>query len=140
MISSNEHLLNKRFFKSTYFRGLSLALTGAALMSLKLVLIKIAYQFGGNVQSAMLLRAISSLPIYLFVLFTLLINHDKKKPLKQRLRKTSSLRFYVAKAILHMIKARITLGTKKKLHQGFPPPSLFASHHNVIKVLKLQRE
>ncbi len=83
MISSNENLPNKRFFESNYFKGLALALVGTALMSFKPVLIKLAYQFGGNVQSVMMLRAISSLPIYLIVLFTLIIKHNKKKSLKQ---------------------------------------------------------
>ncbi|MGL6261909.1 DMT family transporter [Vibrio sp. WXL210] len=83
MISNNEHLPNKRFFQTSYFKGLSLALAGTALMSLKPILVKVAYQFGGNVQSVMLLRAISALPIYLLVLFTLITKHDKSKLLKQ---------------------------------------------------------
>ncbi|WP_394245625.1 DMT family transporter [Vibrio astriarenae] len=83
MISRNEHLPYKRIFQSNYFKGLGLALAGTALMSFKPVLIKIAYQFGGNVQAVMLLRAISSLPIYLIVLYTLISKHNKSKSLKQ---------------------------------------------------------
>lgn len=47
--------------------GILLALAGCILFSLKPVLIKIAYQYGGDATSIMALRAFSSLPMYIAI-------------------------------------------------------------------------
>jgi len=51
-----------------YQQGLIFALIGAALFSIKPVLVKLAYQAGGDATSIMSLRAFSSLPLYLLML------------------------------------------------------------------------
>ncbi|KPA52330.1 permease of the drug/metabolite transporter (DMT) superfamily [Photobacterium leiognathi subsp. mandapamensis] len=61
--------------KSSYSdinKGIIFALIGTALFSIKPVFIKLAYQFGGDAVSIMTLRAISSVPIYIIMLFWLL--------------------------------------------------------------------
>lgn len=47
--------------------GIFLALAGCVLFSVKPILIKIAYQYGGDATSIMTLRAFSSLPLYFLV-------------------------------------------------------------------------
>lgn len=51
-----------------YHQGMIFALIGAALFSIKPVLVKLAYQAGGDATSIMSLRAFSSLPLYLLML------------------------------------------------------------------------
>ncbi|UPQ90155.1 DMT family transporter [Vibrio sinaloensis] len=51
--------------------GVLLALAGCLLFSIKPVLIKLAYQYGGDATSIMSLRAFSSLPLYLLTLIYL---------------------------------------------------------------------
>lgn len=51
--------------------GILLALAGCILFSVKPVLVKIAYQYGGDATSIMTLRAFSSLPLYLITLLYL---------------------------------------------------------------------
>lgn len=63
--------------------GLLLALGGTMLFSIKPVLIKIAYQFGGDVTSIMSLRAFSSLPMYLIILVMLCRNKTNRDKVKQ---------------------------------------------------------
>lgn len=51
--------------------GILLALAGCILFSLKPILIKIAYQYGGDATSIMALRAISSLPLFVVIFIIL---------------------------------------------------------------------
>jgi drug/metabolite transporter (DMT)-like permease len=64
--------------KARYTKGVLLALSGAALFSIKPVLIKLAYSVGGDPTSIMTLRAFSSLPIYL-VIFALLCRQQRHR-------------------------------------------------------------
>lgn len=63
--------------------GLLLALAGCLLFSIKPVLIKIAYQYGGDATSIMALRAFSSLPLYLAMLVYLCRTPDNRTKAKQ---------------------------------------------------------
>ncbi|WP_051333758.1 DMT family transporter [Aliagarivorans marinus] len=84
MASHNLYQISKRLFHDSQLKGLMFALLGAALMSLKPILVKIAYQFGGDTQSVMLLRALSALPVYLAILCILLARPHNRKVVKQQ--------------------------------------------------------
>ena len=58
-------------FLSQYQVGLLFAFIGCLLFSLKPILVKLAYQAGGDATSIMALRAFSSLPLYLITLLFL---------------------------------------------------------------------
>ncbi|MCL9775770.1 DMT family transporter [Vibrio methylphosphonaticus] len=62
--------------------GILLALLGAALFSIKPILIKIAYQYGGDTTSIMSLRAFSSLPFYLVVFVFLCRDKERRKKVR----------------------------------------------------------
>lgn len=63
--------------------GILLALAGCLLFSIKPVLIKVAYQYGGDATSIMTLRAFSSLPLYLIMLVFLCRKADNRTKVKQ---------------------------------------------------------
>lgn len=58
--------------------GVILALAGCVLFSIKPVLIKLAYQYGGDATSIMTLRAFSSLPIYALTLAYLCLQSENR--------------------------------------------------------------
>lgn len=63
--------------------GILLALAGCILFSIKPILIKIAYQYGGDATSIMTLRAFSSLPLYLVTLLLLCRSAENRIKVKQ---------------------------------------------------------
>ncbi|MCG9789426.1 DMT family transporter [Vibrio mediterranei] len=69
--------------KPQYVKGLMFALSGAALFSLKPILIKIAFQYGGDATTIMSLRAFSSLPFYLLVLCFLCRSAEKRQQVRR---------------------------------------------------------
>lgn len=68
---------------STAQVGIFLALAGCILFSIKPILIKIAYQYGGDATSIMTLRAFSSLPLYLVTFIFLCHNADNRSKVRQ---------------------------------------------------------
>ncbi|OAJ95111.1 DMT family transporter [Vibrio bivalvicida] len=58
--------------------GILLALAGCVLFSIKPILVKVAYQYGGDATSIMTLRAFSSLPLY-FLMFLYLCRHKENR-------------------------------------------------------------
>lgn len=68
---------------STTQIGILLALAGCILFSLKPVLIKIAYQAGGDATSIMALRAFSSLPLYIAMFFYLCRRADNRNKVRK---------------------------------------------------------
>ncbi|PSW21551.1 EamA/RhaT family transporter [Photobacterium sanctipauli] len=64
-------------------RGIVYALIGALLFSLKPILIKLAYQYGGDATSIMTLRAFSSLPVYLVMLVWLCKSAEARGKVRQ---------------------------------------------------------
>jgi len=58
--------------------GILLALAGCVLFSVKPILVKVAYQYGGDATSIMTLRAFSSLPLY-FLMFLYLCRHKENR-------------------------------------------------------------
>ncbi len=74
-------ILQLRF--STRVIGFSCAVLACIMFSLKPVLIKIAYSYGGNATSIMSLRAFCSLPIYLGMLFILLRNKVNRSAVRK---------------------------------------------------------
>ena len=75
--ATREPLLSKNLLT-----GILLALLGAALFSIKPILIKIAYQYGGDTTAIMSLRAFSSLPFYLVVLVMLCRDKQQRTKVK----------------------------------------------------------
>ncbi len=65
-----------------YQQGIVFALIGTTLFSIKPVLIKLAYDYGGDATSIMSLRALSSLPLYFIILFWLCRNQDTRHVLR----------------------------------------------------------
>ncbi|WP_159737336.1 DMT family transporter [Vibrio atypicus] len=63
--------------------GIMLALAGCLLFSIKPVLIKIAYQYGGDATSIMALRAFSSLPLYVLTFCYLCLQQRNRSKVKQ---------------------------------------------------------
>ncbi|MCG9647868.1 DMT family transporter [Vibrio brasiliensis] len=68
---------------STAQVGIFLALAGCILFSIKPILIKIAYQYGGDATSIMTLRAFSSLPLYLVTFIFLCRSADNRSKVRQ---------------------------------------------------------
>jgi drug/metabolite transporter (DMT)-like permease len=68
---------------SQYSIGIIYALMGTALFSIKPVLIKLAYQAGGDATAIMSLRAASSLPFYIMMLFWLCRESSARISLKK---------------------------------------------------------
>lgn len=68
---------------STAQVGIFLALAGCILFSIKPILIKIAYQYGGDATSIMTLRAFSSLPLYLVTFVFLCRSADNRSKVRQ---------------------------------------------------------
>ncbi|WP_318495499.1 DMT family transporter [Photobacterium leiognathi] len=64
-------------------QGIFFALIGTALFSIKPVFIKLAYQFGGDAVSIMALRAFSSVPIYIIMMFWLLRKTENRTNFKR---------------------------------------------------------
>ncbi|PSW43805.1 EamA family transporter [Photobacterium leiognathi subsp. mandapamensis] len=64
-------------------QGIFFALIGTALFSIKPVFIKLAYQFGGDAVSIMALRAFSSVPIYIIMMFWLLRETENRTNFKR---------------------------------------------------------
>ncbi|WP_318446123.1 DMT family transporter [Photobacterium leiognathi] len=64
-------------------KGIFFALIGTALFSIKPVFIKLAYQFGGDAVSIMALRAFSSVPIYIIMMFWLLRKTESRTNFKR---------------------------------------------------------
>ncbi|WP_305811360.1 DMT family transporter [Photobacterium leiognathi] len=64
-------------------KGIFFALIGTALFSIKPVFIKLAYQFGGDAVSIMALRAFSSVPIYIIMMFWLLRETENRTNFKR---------------------------------------------------------
>lgn len=63
--------------------GILLALAGCVLFSVKPVLVKVAYQYGGDATSIMTLRAFSSLPLYLLMFIYLCRQRENRNKVKQ---------------------------------------------------------
>ncbi|MEF1289192.1 DMT family transporter [Vibrio sp. M260118] len=63
--------------------GVLLALAGCVLFSVKPVLIKVAYQYGGDATSIMTLRAFSSLPLYLITFIYLCRQRENRNRVRQ---------------------------------------------------------
>ncbi|KGY13224.1 permease of the drug/metabolite transporter (DMT) superfamily [Vibrio tubiashii] len=63
--------------------GVLLALAGCVLFSVKPVLIKVAYQYGGDATSIMTLRAFSSLPLYLMTFIYLCRQRENRNRVRQ---------------------------------------------------------
>ncbi|MGR5175495.1 DMT family transporter [Vibrio parahaemolyticus] len=68
--------------RNQYVQGLAFALAGTALFSIKPVLVKIAYQYGGDATSIMALRAFTSLPFYVVILVLLYRDEAKRTQIK----------------------------------------------------------
>lgn len=68
---------------STPQAGVMLALAGCILFSIKPILVKIAYQYGGDATSIMALRAFSSLPLYLLTFVLLCRSAANRAKVKQ---------------------------------------------------------
>ncbi|MGF1681188.1 DMT family transporter [Photobacterium minamisatsumaniensis] len=81
-MSTSQERIEGSIDSKRYLRGMCLALLGALLFSIKPVLIKIAYLNGGDATSIMTLRALSSLPIYLVVLFLLCRNNEVRQKVR----------------------------------------------------------
>ncbi|NOI59537.1 DMT family transporter [Vibrio coralliilyticus] len=81
-MTENTQTIRPSAFRATQV-GLLLALAGCLLFSIKPVLIKIAYQYGGDATSIMALRAFSSLPLYLAMLVYLCRIPDNRTKAKQ---------------------------------------------------------
>ncbi|NOI28868.1 DMT family transporter [Vibrio coralliilyticus] len=81
-MTENTQTIRPHAFRATQV-GLLLALAGCLLFSIKPVLIKIAYQYGGDATSIMALRAFSSLPLYLAMLVYLCRIPDNRTKAKQ---------------------------------------------------------
>ncbi|WP_318437343.1 DMT family transporter [Photobacterium leiognathi] len=64
-------------------QGIFFALIGTALFSIKPVFIKLAYLFGGDAVSIMALRAFSSVPIYIIMMFWLLRKTENRTNFKR---------------------------------------------------------
>ncbi|WP_318502316.1 DMT family transporter [Photobacterium leiognathi] len=64
-------------------KGIFFALIGTALFSIKPVFIKLAYLFGGDAVSIMALRAFSSVPIYIIMMFWLLRKTENRTNCKR---------------------------------------------------------
>ncbi|WP_305403527.1 DMT family transporter [Photobacterium leiognathi] len=64
-------------------QGIFFALIGTALFSIKPIFIKLAYQFGGDAVSIMALRAFSSVPIYIIMMFWLLRKTENRTNFKR---------------------------------------------------------
>ena len=78
---SSEHQLQKKPV-SAMTVGVMFALAGTLLFSIKPVFVKLAYQYGGNAVSIMTLRAMSSLPLYLCILFWMLRGSENRAKVK----------------------------------------------------------
>lgn len=70
-------------FSSPHQMGLLYAFIGCLLFSLKPILVKLAYQAGGDATSIMALRALSSLPLYLFTLIYLCRKSATRSEIRQ---------------------------------------------------------
>ncbi|WP_194435693.1 DMT family transporter [Vibrio fluminensis] len=70
-------------FNSDHQIGLLCAFIGCLLFSLKPILVKLAYQAGGDATSIMALRALSSLPLYLFTLIYLCRKAANRSKIRQ---------------------------------------------------------
>lgn len=70
-------------FSSQHRLGLLYAFIGCLLFSLKPVLVKLAYQAGGDATSIMALRALSSLPLYLITLLYLCRHSETRRKIQQ---------------------------------------------------------
>ncbi|NRF62067.1 DMT family transporter [Vibrio coralliilyticus] len=81
-MTENTQTIRPPAFRATQV-GLLLALAGCLLFSIKPVLIKITYQYGGDATSIMALRAFSSLPLYLAMLVYLCRIPDNRTKAKQ---------------------------------------------------------
>ncbi|ARC93740.1 EamA family transporter [Vibrio coralliilyticus] len=81
-MTENTQTIRPPAFRATKI-GLLLALAGCLLFSIKPVLIKIAYQYGGDATSIMALRAFSSLPLYLAMLVYLCRTPDNRTKAKR---------------------------------------------------------
>jgi len=82
MNQTQQTLLTSRF-ASPHQLGLLYAFIGCLLFSLKPVLVKLAYQAGGDATSIMALRALSSLPLYLFTLLYLCRQSTTRRKIRQ---------------------------------------------------------
>ncbi len=71
--------------------GVMLALAGTLLFSIKPVFVKLAYQHGGDAVSIMTLRAMSSLPVYLGILFWTLRNSEYRGKVRKHGLKAASI-------------------------------------------------
>ncbi|QJY38733.1 DMT family transporter [Vibrio europaeus] len=94
--------------------GILLALAGCILFSIKPVLVKVAYQYGGDATSIMTLRAFSSLPLYLLMLVYLCRKSENRTKVKQHGFKAAAIGvmgYYVASfldiAALEFITAQL---------------------------------
>ncbi|WP_076589145.1 DMT family transporter [Vibrio ostreicida] len=72
----------RKFGLSSFQIGVVLALLGTVLFSIKPIMVKLAYQYGGNVESIMSLRAITSLPFYLVILLLLCQKTENRQLVK----------------------------------------------------------
>lgn len=78
---SSEHQPQKKPV-SAMTVGVMFALAGTLLFSIKPVFVKLAYQYGGDAVSIMTLRAMSSLPLYLCILFWMLRGSENRAKVK----------------------------------------------------------
>ncbi|CCN71542.1 DMT family transporter [Vibrio nigripulchritudo] len=65
-----------------YRQGVMFALAGTVMFSVKPVFIKLAYEYGGDATSIMSLRALSSLPLYIAILFWLCRSQESRTSLR----------------------------------------------------------
>lgn len=79
--------------RKLYQSGFLLAVVGTLLFSLKSIFIKYLYQTGLNANDVLYLRMLFSFPIYLFVLFNLLVRQGKSLPATSQLIKIVLLGF-----------------------------------------------
>ena len=114
-MTENTQTIRPPAFRATQV-GLLLALAGCLLFSIKPVLIKIAYQYGGDATSIMALRAFSSLPLYLAMLVYLCRIPDNRTKAKQHGLKAVAIGimgYYIASyldiASLEFISAQLEL-------------------------------
>ncbi|MGY3572754.1 DMT family transporter [Vibrio paucivorans] len=83
-MNENPSIENPSQSKSSAYRiGVLLALAGTLLFSIKPVLVKVAYQYGGDVTSIMALRALTSLPFYLYILVHMCRSSENRQNVRQ---------------------------------------------------------
>ncbi|WP_070969341.1 DMT family transporter [Vibrio sonorensis] len=108
---------------SQYQLGVIFALLACVLFSIKPVMVKIAYQYGGDASSILALRALSSLPFYLVILVHLCRKQEHRNSLQKHGLKAAAigvLGYYFASYLDIMSLAYISAQLERLLIFMFP--------------------